>query len=329
MEKHLENINFNHTPIMLTECIEGLNIKPDGIYVDGTFGGGGHSSKILERLTTGKLIAIDKDPVALEVGRQRLGDNPNIIFVKNDFKNFVEILDGLGIDNIDGVLLDLGVSSYQLDTAERGFSYRFDAPLDMRMDTDNSFSAYNVVNEYSEKELSEILFRYGEEPFARKIAHEIVATRKLNPIKTTKQLADIIEKVVFKKKGANPCTKTFQAIRIEVNSELERLDSVINSMIDKLKSGGRIAIITFHSLEDRIVKTVFKNRSSECICDKSFPVCICGHKKEINILTKKPLVASEEEQKENTRSTCAKLRIAEKIWRGGCIIWKHFRHWNR
>lgn len=313
MEKHLENINFNHTPIMLTECIEGLNIKPDGIYVDGTFGGGGHSSKILERLTTGKLIAIDKDPVALEVGRQRLGDNPNIIFVKNDFKNFVEILDGLGIDNIDGVLLDLGVSSYQLDTAERGFSYRFDAPLDMRMDTDNSFSAYNVVNEYSEKELSEILFRYGEEPFARKIAHEIVATRKLNPIKTTKQLADIIEKVVFKKKGANPCTKTFQAIRIEVNSELERLDSVINSMIDKLKSGGRIAIITFHSLEDRIVKTVFKNRSSECICDKSFPVCICGHKKEINILTKKPLVASEEEQKENTRSTCAKLRIAEKI----------------
>ncbi len=313
MEKHLENINFNHTPIMLTECIEGLNIKPDGIYVDGTFGGGGHSSKILERLTTGKLIAIDKDPVALEVGRQRLGDNPNIIFVKNDFKNFVEILDGLGIDNIDGVLLDLGVSSYQLDTAERGFSYRFDAPLDMRMDTDNSFSAYNVVNEYSEKELSEILFRYGEEPFARKIAHEIVATRKLNPIKTTKQLADIIEKVVFKKKGANPCTKTFQAIRIEVNSELERLDSVINSMIDRLKSGGRIAIITFHSLEDRIVKTVFKNRSSECICDKSFPVCICGHKKEINILTKKPLVASEEEQKENTRSTCAKLRIAEKI----------------
>lgn len=313
MEKHLENINFNHTPIMLTECIEGLNIKPDGIYVDGTFGGGGHSSKILERLTTGKLIAIDKDPVALEVGRQRLGDNPNIVFVKNDFKNFVEILDGLGIDAIDGVLLDLGVSSYQLDTAERGFSYRFDAPLDMRMDTDNPFSAYNVVNEYSEKELSEVLFRYGEEPFARKIAHEIVATRKLNPITTTKQLADIIEKVVFKKKGANPCTKTFQAIRIEVNSELERLDSVINSMIDRLKSGGRIAIITFHSLEDRIVKTVFKNRSSECICDKSFPVCICGHKKEINILTKKPLVASEEEQKENTRSTCAKLRIAEKI----------------
>lgn len=313
MEKHLENINFNHTPIMLTECIEGLNIKPDGIYVDGTFGGGGHSSKILERLTTGKLIAIDKDPVALEVGRQRLGNNPNIVFVKNDFKNFVEILDGLGIDAIDGVLLDLGVSSYQLDTAERGFSYRFDSPLDMRMDTDNPFSAYNVVNEYSEKELSEILFRYGEEPFARKIAHEIVATRKLNPIKTTKQLADIVEKVVFKKKGANPCTKTFQAIRIEVNSELERLDSVINSMIDRLKSGGRIAIITFHSLEDRIVKTVFKNRSSECICDKSFPVCICGHKKEINILTKKPLVASEEEQKENTRSTCAKLRIAEKI----------------
>lgn len=313
MEKHLENINFNHTPIMLTECIEGLNIKPDGIYVDGTFGGGGHSSKILERLTTGKLIAIDKDPVALEVGRQRLGNNPNIVFVKNDFKNFVEILDSLGIDAIDGILLDLGVSSYQLDTAERGFSYRFDAPLDMRMDTDNPFSAYNVVNEYSEKELSEILFRYGEEPFARKIAHEIVATRKLNPIKTTKQLADIVEKVVFKKKGANPCTKTFQAIRIEVNSELERLDSVINSMIDRLKSGGRIAIITFHSLEDRIVKTVFKNRSSECICDKSFPVCICGHKKEINILTKKPLVASEEEQKENTRSTCAKLRIAEKI----------------
>ncbi len=309
----MENIEFNHTPIMLKECIEGLNIKPNGIYVDGTFGGGGHTSKILEKLTTGKLIAIDKDSTALQVGQQRLGSNTNIVFVKNDFKNIVQVLDELGIDKIDGILLDLGVSSYQLDTADRGFSYRFDAPLDMRMDRDNPFSAYDVVNEYSEEKLAEIFFRYGEEPFARKVAREIVSTRKLSPIETTGQLAKIIEKVIFKKKGANPCTKIFQAIRIEVNSELEQLDKAINYMIDRLNTNGRIAIITFHSLEDRIVKTVFRNRSSDCICDKSIPVCICGHKKEINILTKKPLVANEEEQKKNTRSTCAKLRIAEKI----------------
>ena len=298
---------------MLNECIEGLNIKPDGIYVDGTFGGGGHSSKILEKLTTGKLIAIDKDQTAISVGRQRFPDNPNLILINDDFKNIVDILDNLNISKIDGVLLDLGVSSYQLDTADRGFSYRFDAPLDMRMDQNATFSAYDVVNTYSEQELTEILFKYGEEPFARKIAREIVNARKKSDIKTTKQLADIIEKVVFKKHGSNPSTKTFQAIRIEVNSELERLDSAINSMIDRLNTNGRIAIITFHSLEDRIVKTVFKNRSSDCICDKSIPVCICGHKKEINIITKKPLVASDKEREANSRSTCAKLRIAEKI----------------
>ena len=309
----MEKIIFNHTPIMLKECINGLNIKPDGIYVDGTFGGGGHSSQILAKLTTGKLIAIDKDNTALQVGKERFGDSSNLVLIKNDFKNIVEVLDQLNIDKIDGVLLDLGVSSYQLDTAGRGFSYRFDAPLDMRMDQDSDFSAYDVVNNYSDSELSEIFFKYGEEPMARKIARQIVETRKVKPIETTGELAKIIEKVVYKKKGSNPCTKTFQAIRIEVNSELERLDKAINSMIDRLNSGGRIAIITFHSLEDRIVKTVFKQRSSDCICDKSIPVCICGHKKEINILTKKPIVASEEEQKENTRSTCAKLRIAEKI----------------
>jgi len=309
----MENIEFNHTPIMLNECIEGLNIKPDGIYVDGTFGGGGHSSKILEKLTTGKLIAIDKDSTALQVGQSRLGNNSNIIFVKNDFKNILDVLEELNISSIDGVLLDLGVSSYQLDTADRGFSYRFDAPLDMRMDRDNPFSAYAVVNDYSEEKLAEIFFRYGEEPFARKVAREIVVYRKSKPIETTGQLVQIIEKVIFKKKGSNPCTKIFQAIRIEVNKELEKLDLAINQMIDRLNKGGRIAIITFHSLEDRIVKTVFKQRSSDCICDKTIPVCICGHKKEINILTKKPLVASQEEQINNTRSTCAKLRIAEKI----------------
>jgi len=298
---------------MLNECIDGLNIKSNGIYVDGTFGGGGHSSKILEKLTTGRLIVIDKDPTALEVGRERFKGNDKITFVKNDFKNFAEIMDELGIDKVDGVLLDLGVSSYQLDTDFRGFSYRFDAPLDMRMDTESAFSAYNVVNEYSEEELASILYRFGEEPFARKIAREIVERRKKSPIETTKQLAEIIEKVVFKKKGASPCTKSFQAIRIEVNSELERLDSVIHDMIDRLNPNGRIAIITFHSLEDRIVKTVFKERSSDCICDKSIPVCICGHKKEINLINKKPIIASDKEQKDNKRSTCAKLRIAEKI----------------
>ena len=274
----MEKIIFNHTPIMLKECINGLNIKPDGIYVDGTFGGGGHSSQILAKLTTGKLIAIDKDNTALQVGKERFGDSSNLVLIKNDFKNIVEVLDQLNIDKIDGVLLDLGVSSYQLDTAGRGFSYRFDAPLDMRMDQDSDFSAYDVVNNYSDSELSEIFFKYGEEPMARKIARQIVETRKVKPIETTGELAKIIEKVVYKKKGSNPCTKTFQAIRIEVNSELERLDKAINSMIDRLNSGGRIAIITFHSLEDRIVKTVFKQRSSDCICDKSIPVCICGHK---------------------------------------------------
>ncbi len=311
MEKH--TINYNHTPIMVQECIEGLNIKPDGIYVDGTFGGGGHSGKILEHLTTGRLIGIDKDDTALAVGRERYGNCNNLTLVKNDFKNIADILDELGIDQIDGVLLDLGVSSFQLDTDYRGFSYRFDAKLDMRMDTTSSFSAYDVVNSYSESELSNVIFRYGEEPFAKKIAREIVEARKVKPIETTGELVKIIEKVVFKKKGSNPCTKTFQAIRIEVNSELDRLDTAINTMIDRLRQGGRIAIITFHSLEDRIVKNVFKLRSTDCICDKSLPVCICGHKKEINILTRKPIVASAEEQKINTRSTCAKLRIAEKL----------------
>ncbi len=298
---------------MLNECIEGLNIKPNGVYVDGTFGGGGHSAKILERLSTGRLIGIDKDTTAIINAKENFGDNPNLTLVKNDFKNIVEIFDELNIEKVDGILLDLGVSSHQLDTAGRGFSYRFDAPLDMRMDRDSNFSAYDVVNTYSEAELSNIIFRYGEEPFARKIAREIVGARKLKPIETTGELVSIIEKVVYKKKGSNPCTKTFQAIRIEVNGELDRLDKAINSMIDRLNIGGRIAIITFHSLEDRVVKNVFKERSTDCICDKSIPVCICGHKKDIDIVTKKPLVASDTERKENTRSTCAKLRIAEKI----------------
>ncbi len=247
------------------------------------------------------------------VAKDRFGDNPNLIMVKDDFKNISTILDDLGIEKIDGILLDLGVSSHQLDTADRGFSYRFDAPLDMRMDRDCELSAYDVVNNYSEAEISNIIFRYGEEPMARKIAREIVSVRKNKPIETTKELASIIEKVVFKKKGANPCTKTFQAIRIEVNGELDRLDRAINQMIDRLNIGGRIAIITFHSLEDRVVKTVFKERNTDCICDKSIPVCVCGHKKDIELITKKPLTANDTEREENSRSTCAKLRIAEKI----------------
>ena len=298
---------------MLAECIDGLAIKPDGIYVDGTFGGGGHSAKILEKLTTGKLIGIDKDSTAHIVAKDKFKDDPRLIMVKDDFKNFAEILDTLGIDKVDGILLDLGVSSHQLDTADRGFSYRFDAPLDMRMDRESNFSAYDVVNTYSEADLSNVIFRYGEEPMARKIARQIVETRKVKPIETTKELVALIEKVVFKKKGANPCTKTFQAIRIEVNSELDKLDKAINSMIDRLNPSGRIAIITFHSLEDRVVKTVFKERNTDCVCDKSIPVCICGHKKDIELITKKPLVASNAEREENSRSTCAKLRIAEKI----------------
>ena len=315
----MENIlteGFVHVSVMLNECIENLNINPNGIYVDGTLGGGGHSAEILKRLTGGKLIAIDKDLDAINHCKKKFENELNkIIFVNDDFKNYRNILESLGINKVDGVLLDLGVSSHQIDTASRGFSYRFNGKLDMRMNTSQNFSAYDVVNSYSEENLRRIIYTYGEDSFAKLIAKAIVNSRKLKPIETTLELVNVIESAVpkkFKIKGS-VSKKTFQAIRIEVNGELENLDLVIKDMAESLNEKGRLAIITFHSLEDRIVKNVFKELNTNCICDKSVPICICNHKRSVNIVHKKPIVATNEELKNNKRSSSAKLRVVEKI----------------
>ena len=311
-------MEFKHMPVMLQECIDGLDIKPNGIYFDGTLGGAGHSSEILKRLTAeGLLVATDKDDDALKVSTERLSKiGSNFKVVKSDFKNFDNILDGLGIDKIDGVLLDLGVSSYQLDNASRGFSYMVDAPLDMRMDTQNPLDAKQVVNEYSPEKLTKIFYDFGEEPFTKKIVQNIIEARKIAPITTTKQLSDIIKMSVPKKGQAthgNPCKRVFQAIRIEVNGELSGLEDVLNKMIQRLKVGGRMVVLTFHSLEDRIVKDVFKLNATNCICPKNIPICVCGHKACVELINKKPIVASKAELESNSRSACAKLRIAKKI----------------
>ncbi len=304
---------FKHIPIMLSEVTSGLNIRPDGIYLDCTIGGGGHSSEILNHLTTGKLIGIDKDQDAIEACKKRFAGKDNVILYKGDFKQIDLILNELNINSLDGVLLDLGVSSHQIDTALRGFSFRFDAPLDMRMDRSQNFSALDVVNKYSFSRLMRVISEYGEEPYARSIAFNIIKNR---PVTTTKQLASIIEnsmpkKVVFSRRGAHK--KTFQAIRIEVNGELDRLFESILYLITKLNKGGRMAVLTFHSLEDRIVKNAFKLCATECICPPGTPICVCGHKKSIKLINKKPIIASKDEQKQNPRSTSAKLRIIEKI----------------
>lgn len=314
MGKTFEN-NFKHTPVMLNECLEGLNIKPDGIYVDGTLGGGGHSGEILKRLTTGKLIAFDKDDDALNstsVKLKEFGDK--VIFVKSDFKLMYEKVQELGFRKVDGILLDLGVSSYQIDTAERGFSYRFDSRLDMRMDRNSPLSAYEVVNTYSKEDLVRILFNYGEENFAKAIVNKIVEARNGKNIETTGELVSLIESAIPKKfwgKGS-VAKKSFQAIRIEVNGELDGLDVAINKMIDLLNPQGRLAIITFHSLEDRIVKQVYKTRATDCLCDKSIPICVCGHKSDVVLVNKKPIEATKEELEQNKRSSSAKLRVLEK-----------------
>ncbi len=307
-------MEFVHKPIMLSEILSGLDIKPDGIYLDCTIGGAGHSKEIAKKLSNkGCLIGIDKDQDALDVCKERLKDYPFVKLVKADFKDVESVLDNLGIENLDGVLLDLGVSSYQLDNPERGFSFRFDSKIDMRMDKSQKLTAYDVVNTYSQKHLTRILAEYGEEEYASSIAKNIVLKR---PIETTKQLANIIEnsmpkKVVFKRNGAHK--KSFQAIRIEVNGELDRLFETINYLISKLKSGGRIAILTFHSLEDRIVKNAFKINATGCVCPPKTPICICGHKQVITLVNKKPIMATECEIQENSRSKSAKLRIAQKI----------------
>ncbi|MFT8313885.1 MAG: 16S rRNA (cytosine(1402)-N(4))-methyltransferase RsmH [Clostridium sp.] len=310
-------MNFKHIPVLLEECIDGLNIKEDGIYVDCTLGGAGHSSEIVKRLSNkGRLIGIDQDADAIKAASQKLSDYNNVTYVHNNFYNIEEILDELQIDSVDGILMDLGVSSYQLDEAERGFSYMNDAPLDMRMNRQNSLSAYEIVNNYSEGELYSLIKDYGEEKFAKKIAAFIVERREEEPIKTTFQLVDIIKSAIpakFRREGPHPAKRTFQAIRIEVNRELEILDKAIEDGVNKLKSGGRIAIITFHSLEDRIVKTKFKKLQNPCECPKDFPICVCGKKPKMNIITRKPREASENELEINPRSRSAKLRIGEKI----------------
>lgn len=310
----VSNMEFKHYSVMLNECLDGLNIKPDGIYVDGTLGGAGHSLQIVKKLTSGgKLIAIDKDLDAIEVSKERLKDFDNVIFVHDDYKNLPDILDSLGIDKVDGILLDLGVSSYQLDNRSRGFSYMGDAELDMRMNREQSLTAKEVVNSYSEERLSKIFFEYGEEKFSRKIASNIVKSR---PIETTGRLAEIIEKsypAAVRFKGGNPCKRVFQAIRIEVNEELDGLyDSLLN-MSRRLKSKGRMCVITFHSLEDRITKNVFQYLYCDCVCPPHQPICTCNKVREVEIITRKPIIASNKELEENKRSQSAKLRIIEKI----------------
>lgn len=310
-------MEFHHIPVMLKECIEGLNIKPDGIYFDGTLGGGGHSEAILKRLGNGKLIATDLDDDALAFATKRLREySENFIPVKSNFKDFDEVLSSNGYGEIDGFLLDLGVSSYQLDNKERGFSYLSeDTPLDMRMDETQPLSARTVVNEYTEGNLRYLISMYGEERFAANIAREIVQKRQIKPIETTGELVKIIIDAIPKKfqHDGHPAKRTFQAIRIEVNGELDGLKECVYGMVKRLKKGGRLAIITFHSLEDRIVKQCFKDLETACTCDKRFPVCVCGRKQVIEVITKKPVVASEQETNDNPRSKCAKLRIAEKL----------------
>ena len=307
-------MEFSHKPVMLAECIEALDIKPNGIYLDGTMGGGGHSREIAKRLTAGgRLIAVDRDADAHEAARERLREYiDRVTFIRDDFKNACADLDELGIGGLDGVLLDLGVSSWQLDSAERGFSYMKDAPLDMRMDRSAGESAYEVVNGYTESELVRILREYGEEKIAGRIAVRIVREREKAPIRTTLQLAELVAgcyPAATRHKFGNPAKRTFQAIRIEVNGELEGLSEAVTALARRLVPGGRMAVITFHSLEDRIVKNAFRQMSLSCTCPPDFPVCVCGKVKEVELVNSKPITASAAELRENPRAESAKLRI--------------------
>lgn len=309
---------FEHVPVMPEEVIKCLNVVPDGIYIDCTVGGAGHSSLIAELLSErGHLYGIDQDDSALEASRHRLSKYKcGVTLIKGNFRNLNSIAEEYGIAEADGILMDLGVSSYQLDTPDRGFSYMHDAPLDMRMDRDSHLSAYEVVNGWSEKEISDIIFRYGEEKYALKIAHAICERRKLAAVETTGQLAEICKNSVPPKAaavGGNPAKRTFQAIRIAVNGELDAIDPAVSSAVTVLRSGGRLAVITFHSLEDRIIKTKFASLAKGCTCPPDFPVCICGNKPSISVVTKKPILPSRSECENNSRSHSAKLRVAEKI----------------
>ena len=309
-------MEFKHKSVLLDETIEGLNIKPDGIYVDGTLGGGGHSYHIASRLSDkGRLIGIDQDKDAIKAASERLkkfGDKVTI--VRDNYTNFRRVLDDLNIEKVDGILLDIGVSSYQLDNTERGFSYNADAPLDMRMDDRQKLTAKDIVNEYDEQTLYRIIRDYGEDKFAKNIAKHIVAARSEKEINSTAELVEIISGAIPKKlqKNGNPAKKTFQAIRIELNHELDVLKESIDGMIDSLNIGGRLCIITFHSLEDRIVKQKFKVNENPCTCPPNFPVCVCGKVSKGRVVTRKPIVPSDEEVAENKRSKSSKLRIFEK-----------------
>ena len=310
-------MEFKHKSVLLYETVDGLNIKPDGIYVDGTLGGGGHAYEVASRLgDKGSIVGIDQDEAAIEAAGARLKDfGEKVTIVRSNYCDMKSQLHKLGIDKGDGIVLDLGVSSYQLDTAERGFSYREDAPLDMRMDRRQTMTARDIVNDYSEMELFRVIRDYGEDKFAKNIAKHIVAARAKEPIETTGQLTEIIRQSIpmkFQKKSGHPAKRTFQAIRIELNRELEVLRDSLDDMIDMLNPGGRLCIITFHSLEDRIVKSAFRKNEDPCICPSHFPVCVCGNVSKGSIVTRKPILPSEEELEYNSRSKSAKLRIFER-----------------
>lgn len=308
-------MEFLHKPVLLNECIDGLDIKRDGIYIDGTLGGAGHSTEIVKRLSEkGILIGIDRDEEALKAAKQKLEKYQNVKYIHGNHDNMKEIIKNIGVEKVDGILLDLGVSSYQLDERNRGFSYMGEAMLDMRMDTTQTLTAKEVVNTYSVQELERILSVYGEERFAKQIAINIDKKRKIQEIETTKQLVEIIEKSIplSKQNNGHPAKRTFQAIRIEVNNEIEPLFKTIKESIEILKPGGRICVITFHSLEDRSVKQAFIEAEGICVCPKDLPYCVCGAKSEGKIVNKKPIIATKDEQEENSRAKSAKLRIFEK-----------------
>lgn len=310
-------MEFKHKSVLLNECIEGLNIKKEGIYVDGTLGGGGHSYEILRKLSpNGRLIGIDRDKDALNAASKKLNEFNNFTTVHDNHANILEILKNLGIQGVDGILLDLGVSSYQLDEASRGFSYMNDAPLDMRMNREDKISAYEVVNNYSEEKLSRIFFDYGEERYSKSIAKKICKVREENKISTTLELVEVIKSAMPSSalnEKQHPAKRVFQAIRIEVNEELTKLKQAVEDSIKVLNNGGRLAIITFHSLEDKIVKHTYEDMQGRCTCPKDFPVCVCNYISYGRIVNKKPIISNEEELKENPRARSAKLRIFERI----------------
>lgn len=313
----MEKIEFNHVSVLLNECIENLNIKPDGIYVDGTMGGAGHSLEIVKKLSEkGMLIGIDRDEEALAVAKERLKEFNNVKYVHDNHDNIDEIIKNLNIKGVDGILLDLGVSSYQIDEKTRGFTYMDDGPLDMRMDKSQKLTAEYIVNNYKEQDLGRIIFEYGEEKFSRKIARNICEYRKNKKIETTGELVKIIEKSIpgkFREKNSHPAKRTFQAIRIEVNNEIEPLYNTIKNSITALNSKGRLCVITFHSLEDRMVKKAYVDAEGKCTCPKDLPYCVCGNVSLGKIITKKPILPTEKEMQENSRSRSAKLRVFEKI----------------